>query len=56
MAEYTKMFSDADANGDGVLDEAEFRVWMAAAAVKARSEGHFVDDSEAKIARSFALA
>ena len=56
MAEYTKMFSDADANGDGVLDEAEFRVFMAATAVYARAEGHFVDDSEAKIVRSFALA
>ena len=56
MAEYTKMFSDADANGDGVLDEAEYRVWMAAATAKGRSEGHFVDDSEEKIARTFALA
>ena len=56
MAEYSKMFSDADANGDGVLDEAEFRVFMAATTAKARSEGHYVDDSEAKIARSFALA
>ena len=55
MAEYTKMFSDADANGDGVLDEQEFRVWMAAAAAKARSEGHFVDDSEEKLVRSFAI-
>ena len=56
MAEYTKMFSDADANGDGVLDEAEFRAFSAASFVKARSEGHYVDDSEEKIARSFALA
>ena len=55
MAEYAKMFADADANGDGVLDEAEYRAWMAAAAVKARSEGHYVDDSEAKIVRSFAI-
>ena len=56
MAEYTKMFSDADANGDGVLDEAEFRVFMAASTAKARQEGHYVDDSEEKIVRSFGLA
>ena len=55
MAEYAKMFSDADANGDGVLDEAEYRVFMAAGVAKGRSEGHFVDDSEEKIARGYAL-
>ena len=56
MAEYAKMFGDADANGDGVLDEAEYRVFCAAGVAKGRSEGHFVDDSEEKFARSYALA
>ena len=56
MAEYTKMFADADANGDGVLDEAEYRNWMAAATAKGRSEGHYVDDSEEKLQRTWALA
>ena len=56
MAEYAKMFADADANGDGVLDEAEFRAFTTAGVVKGRSEGHFVDDSEEKLARSYALA
>ena len=56
MAEYSKMFSDADVNGDGVLDEAEYRVFMAAGVAKGRSEGHYVDDSEEKIVRSYALA
>ena len=56
MAEYAKMFADADANGDGVLDEAEYRTFCAAGVAKGRSEGHYVDDSEEKFARSYALA
>ena len=56
MAEYAKMFGDADANGDGVLDEAEYRVFCAAGVAKGREEGNYVDDSEEKFARSYALA
>ena len=56
MGEYAKMFADADANGDGVLDLAEFQAFSRAGVAKGRSEGHFVDDSEEKMARSYAIA
>ena len=46
MAQMTKAFTDADANSDGLLDEAEYANWAVAMKQLAKDNGDFTDDRE----------
>ena len=46
MAEMQKAFTDADANSDGLLDEAEFLNWAQALKDLAKGRGDYTDERE----------
>ena len=55
MAEASANFARADANGDGVLDLAEYTTFHNGQIDTWRARGHFVDAREDKIATTFQI-
>ena len=55
MAEASADFATADANGDGVLDLAEYTVFHNQQIATWRARGHFVDAREEQIGITFSI-
>ena len=55
MAEATADFGTADANGDGVLDLAEYTVFHNGQLATWRARGHFVDDRPEQVGLTFGI-
>ena len=55
MAEATADFGAADANGDGLLDLAEYAVFHNQQLATWKARGHFVDEREDQVALTFGI-
>ena len=55
QAKVENWFKTADVNNDDVLDEAEFKVFLASMIEAAKADGNFADDRPENMAKAFAL-
>ena len=55
MARAVEIYNQADANGDGVLDTAEFEVYQQLNNEEAAREGQWSDDRPGRAAQSYAI-
>ena len=55
MAEAAADFGAADANGDGLLDLAEYTVFHNQQLATWKARGHFVDEREEQVALTFGI-
>ena len=56
MAKAAEIFGQADANGDGVLDVAEYETYMQLNNAEAEREGTWKDERPGRAAQVYALA